>query len=57
MITVSTCEAAGGGGGDSRLVLVGICCWEFENGPIHIPIFQEKVTTFAYQLSQFWAKF
>ena len=35
------------GGGNSSLVLVGTCHWEFEIGPIHIPtfpIFQEKVT-------------
>ena len=24
--------------------LVGMCCWEFEIGPIRIPTFHEKVT-------------
>ena len=33
-----------GGGGNSSLVLVGKCCWEFEIGFIHIPTFQERVT-------------
>ena len=28
----------------SSLILVGMCCWKFEIGPIHIPNFKEKVT-------------
>ena len=31
-------------GGYSCLVLVGMCHWEFEKGPIQTPIFKEKVT-------------
>ena len=31
-------------GGSATLLLVGTCLWEFEKGPIQIPIFQEKVT-------------
>ena len=30
--------------GVSTLVLVGTCRWEFECGPIQIPIFEEKLT-------------
>ena len=34
-----------------------MCCWEFESGPIQIPIFKGKSDPFIYQSAWFWAKF
>ena len=41
---ISELSGPRGGGGNSSLVLVGTCCWEFEIGPIQVPTFPEKVT-------------
>ena len=44
LIVEHTAQTPGGGGTQLSLVLLETCRWEFESGPIHIPIFQEKVT-------------
>ena len=51
-------------GGNSSLALEGMCRWEFETGPMQIPIFQEKVThsytnrpTFDQNYRIFFSKF
>ena len=40
------------GGGHLSFVLVGMCHWELESGPI-----PKKVTQAFYQFSQIWIKF
>ena len=43
-------------GRDSSLVFEGMYHWVFESGPIHIRIFQEKLTQPTQHLAKFWPK-